>query len=65
LEERHTGEHCGVEKYFGTTKIFRKSGFEGYGDSLKTLHSEKKIKIHTYLNPFFFSYVNAKFHTRV
>jgi hypothetical protein len=40
LEERHTGEHCGVEEYFGTTEKFRKSGFEGYGDPLKTLHSE-------------------------
>jgi hypothetical protein len=54
LEERHIGEHCGAEEYFGTTKIFRKSGFEGYGDSLKTLHSEKIKKIHTYLKPLFF-----------
>ena len=38
LEERHTGEHCGAEEYFGTTKIFKKLGFEGYDDSLKTLH---------------------------
>jgi hypothetical protein len=65
LEERHIGEHCGAEEYFGTTKIFRKSGFEGYGDSLKTLQKKKK-KNHTYLKPlFFFAYVNAKFHPRV
>jgi hypothetical protein len=37
LQERHTGEHCGATEYFGTTKLFRRSEFEGYGDSLKTL----------------------------
>jgi hypothetical protein len=37
LQERHIGEHCGVAEYFGTTKLFRRSEFEGYGDSLKTL----------------------------
>jgi hypothetical protein len=40
LEERNIGEHCGAEEYFGTTEIFRKLGFEEYGDSLKTLHSK-------------------------
>jgi hypothetical protein len=37
LKKRHIREHCGATKYFGTTKLFKRSKFEGYGDSFKTL----------------------------
>ena len=38
LQERYTEEHRGViNQYFGTRDLFRKSEFERYGDSLKTL----------------------------
>jgi hypothetical protein len=30
-------EHCGAIEYIKTIELFRRSQFEGYGDSLKTL----------------------------
>jgi hypothetical protein len=48
LKERHSGEHYGeTNQYFGTKDLFRRSGFEGYGDSFKILLEQQNyIKDH-------------------
>jgi hypothetical protein len=45
LQESHTKDHCGAAKYFGTTGLFRRSEFEGYGDSFKILFIKSLLGI--------------------